>query len=109
MTITALDTQISGTFGPVNPAAAFAPGAKRVYYFVTYRAMQPGMVWRGALLLDGSVVNRFERFWGAATSGSGYFFFGNEYGFGAGEYEIQLYFGAAQTPAASIGFRVNAP
>ena len=109
MTITALDTQISSTFGPVNPSSAFAPGARRVYFFVTYSGMQPGMVWRGALLLEGGVVNRFERFWGAATSGNGYFFFGNEYGFGAGDYEIRLYFGAAQTPAASIGFRVVAP
>ncbi len=107
LTITALDHQISGTLGPVNPATVFAPGFTRLYYFVNFANMQSGVVWRGVLILNGSIIQRYERLWGTAQNGSGYFFFGQENGFQAGSYEIWLYLGDTPNPIATAAFRVE--
>jgi hypothetical protein len=106
--ITALDRDLSASYGPVNPATVFPAGLTRIYFFVAYRNMQTGMVWRGALLRDGAVINRFERFWGSSVSGTAYFFFALEDGYPVGDYEIRLYFGLNPDPAASIRFKMVA-
>lgn len=107
LTITALDYEISGALGPVKPATSFAPGFNRIYYFVNFANMQGGVVWRGVLVLNGNVIQHYERLWGTAQNGSGYFFFGQENGFQAGNYEIRLYLGEATEPTASATFRVE--
>lgn len=104
--ITALDTQISGASSPITANTAFSAGFNRIYYFVTYTSMGPGMLWRGTLSHDGAVINRFERQWGTAVNGATYFFFASESGFQPGEYEIKLYFGVSETPAAVTNFKV---
>jgi hypothetical protein len=98
--ITALDTQVSGNSSPPAASTAFPAGFNRIYYFVTYADMGPGMLWRGTLSHDGAIINRFERQWGTAVSGIAYFFFASESGFQPGDYEIRLYFGASETPIA---------
>lgn len=104
--ITALDTQVSGESSPLVANTAFPAGFNRIYYFVTYSNMGPGMLWRGTLSQNGTIINRFERQWGTAINGVAYFFFASESGFQPGEYEIRLYFGVSETPAALINFKV---
>lgn len=104
--ITALDTQVSGDSSPIKANTSFPAGFNRIYYFVTYSSMGPGMLWRGTLSQDGTIINRFERQWGTAINGTAYFFFAAESGFQSGEYEIRLYFGASETPAAITNFKV---
>lgn len=105
--ITALDYEISGALGPVKPATTFASGFNRIYYFVNFANMQSGVVWRGVLLWNGTVIEHYERLWGTMQNGNGYFFFGQENGFEPGQYEIRLYLGEAADPAATAAFRVE--
>jgi hypothetical protein len=105
--ITAISTQISGDFGPVNPATTFKAGFSRVYFFINFSGMQGGVLWRRELVFNDKVVQRLTYLWGREQDGSAYFFFGQEGGFKAGSYEIRLFIGESESPVAVSAFTVN--
>ncbi len=104
--ITALSAQLSASFGPATPASTFSAGLRRIYFFVSFGGMQPGVLWRRELLLDGQVMQQGTYLWGLEQEGSAYFFFGQEDGFRPGSYQIRLYIGEGTQPAATISFTV---
>lgn len=69
--------------------------------------MQSGVLWKRQLLHDGKVIDDTAYLWGLAQEGTGYFFFGQEGGFKPGYYEIRLFIGDTEKPAASAGFQVK--
>lgn len=85
----------------------FEAGFARVYYWVEFRAMTPGVLWRRELRRDGVSVASGAYLWGAAEEGTQFFFFGQDGGFAPGRYEIRLYIGARTSPAASVTFTVE--
>ncbi len=108
LTITALDTQISAQFGPVTPGDTFPAGFNRIYYFVKFSGMQSGVLWRRQLLQDGKVLEDSNYLWGrSAQEGTTYFFFGQEDGFKAGQYEVRLYLGQGSKPITAAAFTVK--
>ncbi len=104
--ITALSAQLSASFGPATPASTFSAGLRRIYFFVSFGGMQPGVLWRRELLLDGQVMQQGTYLWGLEQEGSAYFFFGQEDGFRPGSYQIRLYIGEGAQPATTISFTV---
>ncbi|HLY27027.1 MAG TPA: hypothetical protein VKQ72_11855 [Aggregatilineales bacterium] len=108
LTITALDTQISADFTPVSPGVRFAAGFNRIYFFVKYSGMQNGILWRRQLLFGSTTLDNSLYLWGQGeSSGTAYFFFGQEGGFKTGRYEIRLYIGATDQPATTAIFTVQ--
>jgi hypothetical protein len=107
LTITALDTQLSPSYGPVAPSHNFNAGFNRIYYFVTFDGMQNGVLWRRQLIEDNVAVEEDAYLWGLSQSGSTYFFFGQDSGFKAGSYEIRLYIGQASQPVTVAAFTVK--
>jgi hypothetical protein len=105
--ITALSAQLSANFGPATPASTFSAGLRRIYFFVSFGSMQPGVLWRRELLLDGQVMQQGTYLWGLEQEGSAYFFFGQEDGFKPGSYQIRLYIGEGAQPATMFGFTVS--
>ncbi len=108
LTITALDTQISGDFGPISPGVRFTAGFNRIYFFVKYSGMQNGVLWRRQLLYGSTTLDDNLYLWGQQeSSGTAYFFFGEEGGFKPGSYEIRLYIGQTDQPATTAIFTVQ--
>jgi hypothetical protein len=107
MRITALDHQIENATAPANPTRQFSAGVRRIYFFVEFSGMTPGMLWRRELWRDGVLVQRSDYLWGQTPAGQAYFFFGQAGGFAAGAYEIRLYVGQASTPLAAASFTVT--
>lgn len=105
--ITALDTQISGNFEPITPSDTFTQGFTRIYFFVTFSGMQPGILWRRELVMNGKVIEAHAYLWGLEQEGDAYFFFGQEDGFKPGQYAIRLYLGKLAEPIAVKTFVVN--
>jgi hypothetical protein len=91
--ISALDTQVSENGAPVRPAERFTAGFSRIYFFVTHRGMQPGVLWRRELWRDGELVQTALLPWGQSREGVAFFYFGVEGGFRTGDYEIRLSIG----------------
>jgi hypothetical protein len=108
LTITALDTQISADFTPVQPGKSFPAGFSRIYYFVDFSAMQKDVLWRRQLLKNGTVLQEDTYLWGLAQQGSAPFFFGQENGFEASNYEIRLFIGQSATPITTAAFTATA-
>jgi hypothetical protein len=104
--ITALDDQISDSFTPVNPRAAFRAGTSRIYLFVEFTGMAQGVLWKRELYRDGELIDGSTYLWGLEAEGDGYFFFGNDSGFTPGEYEIRLYIGGGDTPVSVTPFTI---
>jgi hypothetical protein len=105
--ITALDIQISPDFKPVSAAKTFNAGFKRIYYFVTFKQMLPGILWRRQLLYNGDVLDDIDYTWGLEQDGTAYFFFGRDEGFPSGQYEIRLYIGQNSSPITTASFNAN--
>jgi hypothetical protein len=105
--IIALDTQIAENNGPVRPATVFVAGFTRIYYFVTYKGMQSGVLWRRELVKDGVVIDQISDLWRVTTQGEAYFLFGARGGFGPGQYEIRIYIGGGPMPASAQKFTVS--
>lgn len=104
--IVALDDQISDSFAPVNPRAAFRAGVSRVYLFVEFSGMAQGVPWKRELYRNGELVDGNVYRWGLETEGTGYFFFGNDSGFAPGEYEIRLFIGHGAVPVSATPFTI---
>jgi hypothetical protein len=107
LAITALDDQISDALAPVNPRISFDAGTTRIYFFVEFENMTPGLLWRRALYRDGELLDSGSYLWGSEIEGESYFFFGNDNGFPPGEYEIRLFFGEESAPANSMRFSID--
>lgn len=107
ITITALDDQISDSLMPLNPRSVFNIGTTRIYLFVRFRTMTPGVLWKRYLYHEGERVDGGEYLWGSQTNGESYFFFGNENGFPPGEYEIRLFIGESETPVSVMPFEIT--
>lgn len=105
--VTALDDQISDTFAPVDPRRTFANGTPRLYFFVEFGNMAPGVQWQWSLLLNGEVIETNMHLWGVEESGETFFFVGPVGGFVAGRYELRLALGERAVPAASYTFSVS--
>lgn len=109
LTITALDSQISDAFTPVEPRTQFRAGVTRLYLFVDFRDMRQGALWRRELYRDGELVDGNAYLWGSESDGSSYFFFGSDSGFMPGSYEIRLYIGEGGAPVDVAAFTVVEP
>jgi hypothetical protein len=107
ITITALDSQISLSNAPLLPATQFPVGTTRIYFFVEYSAMTSGMLWRRELWLNGAVIQQGSFRWGQSQAGTTFFYFGEQNGFGPGEYDIRLYIGDDTAPIATAAFSVQ--
>ncbi|MBN2303766.1 MAG: hypothetical protein JXQ72_04780 [Anaerolineae bacterium] len=105
--ITALDDRISDGLTPVNPRNVFAAGTERIYLFVEFRGMAQGVLWKRRLYRDGQQVDGNDYLWGLEETGSGYFFFGHDTGFEAGQYEIRLFIGSSDEPVNTMTFTVS--
>lgn len=104
--ITALDDRISDAFAPVNPRTTFSAGTERIYMFVEFRNMAPGVLWTHNLYRDGELVDGNTYLWGLETDGQGYFFFGSDDGFAPGNYEIRLFIGNNTSPINVMPFTI---
>lgn len=104
--ITALDDRISDTLQPLNPRQQFDAGTTRLYLFVEFRSMTAGVMWRRELRREGSTIEENAYLWGLESTGSSYFFFGDDNGFEPGDYEVRVYIGAATEPASTMTFTI---
>lgn len=107
ITITALDDQISDALTPIDPRSVFDPGTTRIYLFVRFRTMTPGVLWKRYLYRDGERVDGGDYLWGSETSGESYFFFGSDSGFPPGGYEVRLFIGDSETPVSVMPFQIT--
>lgn len=107
ITITALDDQISDALTPVNPRTTFEAGITRIYLFVRFRNMTPGVLWKRLLYRGGEPIDGSTYLWGSETGGETYFFFGNDSGFPPGDYEIRLYIGENSVPISTTTFTIT--
>ncbi len=69
--------------------------------------MQSGVLWRRELIFNDQVIQRLSYLWGREQDGNAYFFFGQEGGFKTGKYEIRVFIGESEAPAAVTAFTVN--
>ena len=106
LSITALDDRISDDLQPINPRVTFVAGTPRIYVFLRYADMTPGVLWRRALYRDGELVESTDYTWGQDAQGTTYFFFGSAEGFAEGSYEVRVFVGDDPAPAATAQFSV---
>ena len=106
LSITALDDRISDDLQPINPRVTFVAGTPRIYVFLRYASMAPGLPWRRALYRDGELLESTEYLWEQGAQGTTYFFFGSAEGFAAGSYEVRIFVGNDPAPAATAQFSV---
>lgn len=89
--VNALDTAIGDDWRAVAPATTFEEGVKRIYLYFEYADVAPGEVWERTLLRDGVVMMQQTDKWGVTEpAGETFFFFGQQEGFSAGNYEIRV-------------------
>ncbi len=103
ITSAALDVASDGT--GVNPGNSFAAGAKRLYFFIQFHDMTPGVTLTRVLYREGIPVQAQTSLWSMDAAGSSYFFFGSEAGYPVGAYEIKLF--AGQTLLSTFAFRLQ--
>lgn len=106
ITITALDDQISDTYQAVNPRDTFDGSTRRVYLFVQFQDMTPGMLWRRGLYYEDRLIEENSYLWGTETQGEGYFFFGGN-SFAPGSYEVRLFIGDSSMPISVMPFTIT--
>ncbi len=94
LTITTVASGILPDQTPVQPGDHFEAGIRRVYVLFNYRQMDSGVSWTRILYRNGQPIQGQSYLWSLDTSGSTHFFFGNEDGYSAGDYEVRLFLGA---------------
>lgn len=107
MTIVAITSRITADLKPVEPSLELPIGITRVYFFVDFSDMQPGVLWRRELRNDDDIVMSNTYLWGQTQTGTTFFYFGQPSGFAAGNYEIRLYLGSGDQPIATAAFNVK--
>lgn len=110
ITITAVSTDISADFLPVNPGPIFEAGIPRFYVFFDFEGMVEGVSWSGVVLVDGQRIEQasFDQLWTMGEEGVGmYRWFDRDDGWPVGNYEVRFYIGDRQ--ADSVTFRMVPP
>lgn len=105
--IAAISDGLTADFQPTRPAESFGVGVRRIYFFIRFRDMESGVLWRRALFKDGEFLDGGSYLWGTQAEGESYFFFGRGDGFESGEYEIRIYIGDAADPLTTENFTVR--
>jgi hypothetical protein len=91
--ITAASARITPDGTPLEAGTTFSAGIQRIYLFFSYADMDANVVWSRVLYRDGQPVQGQAYLWSGASSGQHFFFFGNEDGYPAGDYEARVYLG----------------
>ncbi|MFN7209887.1 MAG: hypothetical protein ACK4P1_05770 [Aggregatilineales bacterium] len=92
----------------IPAAAAFADRAVGALIIPVSRSPRDYVVlWRRELWHNGALMQAAAYLWGARGDGQAVFFFGQAEGFPTGDYEIRLYLGASEIPAARAAFRLE--
>lgn len=107
--ITALDDRVSNEGTPIESRTIFTADIDRIYFFVDYRNMDEGVLWKRYLYFEGELIESGDYLWGQDRNGADYFFFGRDGGFEPGDYEIQLVIGDQAIPVSTATFRVLPP
>lgn len=107
LSITALGTRLSDSGQLANTQPPFRAPVTRLYFAVRSENVQNGVLWRRELWHDGALMQAATFLWGMRSDGQAVFFFGQAEGFPAGSYEIRLYLGMSESPAARATFRIE--
>lgn len=107
MRIAAISEGLTADFQPLSPREIFEVGVPRLYFFIHFRNMNSGILWRPALFKDGAYFDGGSYLWGLQAEGESYFFFGRGSGFEAGSYEIRIYIGDEAEPLATETFTIQ--
>lgn len=107
MRIAAISEGLTADFQPLSPRETFEVGVRRLYFFIHFRNMNSGILWRPALFKDGTYSDGGTYLWGLQAEGESYFFFGRGSGFEAGSYEIRIYIGDEAEPLATETFTIQ--
>lgn len=107
MRVAAISDGLTADFQALSPRDNFETGVRRLYFFLRYRNMNSGILWRPALFKDGEYLDGGAYLWGLQPEGESYFFFGQDTGFEAGDYEIRIYIGEAADPLVTESFTVQ--
>ncbi|PJF44981.1 MAG: hypothetical protein CUN55_01185 [Phototrophicales bacterium] len=89
-----------------EPNATFSVGIRRIFFLMHYQNMNTGVLWGWRLLKDNNLVAEQFTLWGPAGNGETSFFIGQQKGFDAGNYELQLFIGEETSPIEQATFRV---
>ena len=76
-----------------TPGHEFMAGIKRVYLFMSFNNMENGVAWSRVLYRDDLPIQGNTLLWSLGASGNSYFFFGDEVGYSAGNYQVRLFVG----------------
>lgn len=87
----AADDEVTRNATPLEPQSVFAAGIKRIYLFMNFQDMENGAAWTRILFRDDVPIQGQAYLWSMGREGSGYFFFGNDAGYEAGQYEVRIY------------------
>ncbi len=107
MRVAAISEGLTADFQPLTPRETFEIGVHRLYFFIHFRNMNSGILWRPALFKDGDYLDGGTYLWGLQAEGESYFFFGRGAGFEAGSYEIRIYVGDEAEPLATETFTIQ--
>jgi hypothetical protein len=88
----ALDVTTDGK--PVNPGSEFPALTKRIYLFLKFHDMTPGVTWTRVLYRDDTPIQGQTYSWSMEGSGTSYFFFGSADGYPAGQYKVKIFLGS---------------
>lgn len=105
LNITTITTSVDSAMQPLEPNTTFSRGAPRVYCFIEFDGLQTGVQWAWAIFKDGEFLDGRALLWGNQSSGTTYFFYGQENGLDVGQYELRLYIGDTQATSASFAIR----
>lgn len=107
MRVAAISEGLTADFQALSPRETFGVGVRRLYFFIHFRNMNSGILWRPALFKDGAYFDGGTYLWGLQAEGESYFFFGRGSGFEAGSYEIRIYIGDEAEPLATETFAIQ--
>ncbi len=107
LSILAIGTRLNASGQIVNARPPLRTPAARLYFAVRAENLQSGVLWRRELWHNGALMQAATYLWGARGDGQAVFFFGQAEGFPTGDYEIRLYLGASEVPAARAAFRLE--
>lgn len=97
LTITSVASGILPDQTPIQPNDEFEVGIHRIYILFDYQQMDSGVAWTRILYRDGQPIQGQSYLWSLSSSGSTHFFFGNESGYPAGNYEVRLFLAGQET------------
>jgi hypothetical protein len=103
ITAAALDATADGK--PLNPGTAFAANVKRLYVFIRFNTMTPGVTWTRVLYRDGVPIQGQSYLWSLGTDGESYFFFGSADGYQSGHYQVKIFLSTSEI--SRLSFTLN--